>query len=181
MNTMRTFSIIFLGLVCLQASSARSSDLDMEGRQLRMADQTVLMRIMVAVNPRSQYLCTENKFACFGGDPGELAVALIAARDTPRSRSALVRLVRFKLDAGYGEDFSCHILTKGKSVRSLLSKANPDNLRMECEADFKKLIESHGDMFEGLTADQVCAKSDSIRTQIADLVTAIDQKQPCPF
>lgn len=177
----QTLIIVISGLFGMQAGIAQSDDLDMEGRQLRMAEQTILWSKINGANPKVHELCKDHEFACIGDVAGELAIALIAARDTPRSRSALVRLVRFKLDAGGGEDFSCHVLNKGKAVRSLLLKVNPDSLRLECEAEFANLMKSNSDMPEGPTADQVCATPKSIRTRITGLASAIDQKQPCPF
>ena len=171
---------VFLSAVCI-VSPAQCTDLDLEGRQLRAADATFMWALVNYATPNIRERCKEERFTCLEGVAGELAMALIASRDTPQSRTALVRLMRFKLDAGYGEDFGCFALTKGKGIRSLLRGAKPANLREECEADIRKVLKDHGEIYEGLNADAVCAKPESIHARVTELVDAIDQKVPCPF
>jgi len=169
-------------LLLLVAGNAHPDDgLDAEGRDLKIAQNTILMRIMTFANPESRRLCAENRFACVGGDPGELAMALIAARDTPRSLSALTNLLRLRLDAAYAEGLDCYVLTKQLQTRPLLLRADPERLRAECTEEFERAVKSHRGLFDQVTIDQACATTAMIKAHIGDLLDAMDRNERCPF
>src|SRR5258708_34708307 len=95
-----------LAFCCAFAAQTEPREL----RELRMADQAILSSLVLSHSTDGRRLCKENKLACIGPAKEEIAIALIGARHTRRSRESLVRLLAYKLDGSVGEDYNCDVL-----------------------------------------------------------------------
>jgi len=173
--------VTIVAMLCVTLSHAENDETGAERRELSAADKTLLLHIVVAASTQGRYRCSQNSLCCLGGDAGELATALIAARDTQASRSALARLLRFNLDADYGEAFDCYVVSKGEPMREALSRVDPDVLRRDCEAQVSRLMKLHGQDLGTVGVDRVCRPAAAIRTHLHELLEALDSHRSCPF
>jgi hypothetical protein len=139
----------------------------------------MLASLMVASNPKSRYLCTENSLACFGGRPTELALSLIAARNSSASLDGLARLVRMKFDAGLAEDYRCHVLSKGPKIAARLAKLDAGRLVNECGSEVKALRKREETGFAELDVDRVCSSALEIGQTIKSLIEGLRAQTKC--
>jgi hypothetical protein len=95
-------------------------------------------------------------------------MALIAARNSPKSLQSLARLHRYILDASYGESFDQYVCEKGRSVEKYLSTLHAEDLRQQCVREFDALMRIQGAELKGAKVDQVCADVTHIRSHIRE-------------
>lgn len=150
-----------------------------ETRELELADVSLVASLMVAGNPKSRYLCTENPFACFGARSSELALSLIAARSSVASNQYLARLVRLRLDAGLAEDYRCLVLAKGRNFTEQLTRLDPIQLANLCPKEVAGLRKREAQGFAELDVSAVCVDAAQIREKIDALLTSLRSGTKC--
>ena len=144
-----------------------------------MAEHAVLISLMVHRNPASRYMCTENSYACLGGDQGELALALISSKKSYSAVLRLSKLLRYRLDAGLSEDFQCHLLSKGKAIEDTLAKLRSEDLHKQCIGEVEKIILRNRGKFDGFDVNAVCSSSIEIAKRVDELRIAIKNDTQC--
>lgn len=160
------------------SSSLKEHTSSREDRELAMAENAILTSLMVAQNPTSRYLCTQNAFACIGPDKTELALALIASRSSSKSLSTLANVLRFRIDGGLSEDFECYTLNKGKKMTEYLRKLNTDKLAKKCKDDVSQVVNRNKGLFSE-TSIEVCADPVRIKERVRDLLESIRSSTVC--
>jgi hypothetical protein len=146
-----------------------SSELD----DLKMANEAFLGSLAVQLSPKGRSMCRDNSAACVGPDRGEMGLALLAARSSRRSLVALARLVRFRLDGAYAEEYDSYVLDKGGAIRGILLALHPNDLRAQCSREFAELAQSYRSALEGVSEDMVCADRTSVQERVRRLLEAI--------
>ncbi len=150
-----------------------------EDRELAMAENAIVTSLMVAQYPASQYLCTQNAYACIGPDKSELALALIASRNSSKSLTTLANVLRFRIDGGLSEDFECYTLNKGEKMTEYLRKLNPEELAKKCKDEVNQIVHRNKSLFSGTTVD-VCADPIKIKERVRGLLDSIRKSAKCP-
>jgi hypothetical protein len=153
-------------LIFVSTLSTQTAKVTTEDDDIRVAETSLLTNLVVMQSTAGRSLCTDKPVACLGGDRGELAIALIAARNSPKSLQALARLHRYVLDASYGESFDQYVCEKGRSFEKYLIALRADKLRQQCVREFDELMHTEGEELEGSKVDYVCADVAGIRTHI---------------
>jgi len=149
-----------------------------EERELAMAENAILTSLMVAQNQASRYMCSQNAYACVGPDRSELALALIASRNSSNSLNSLANLVRFRIDGGLSEDFVCYTLDKGKNIAKYLKKLNPKMLEKRCRTELSEVTRRNKGLFTETTLE-VCAEPATIKERVRDLLESLRTSERC--
>jgi hypothetical protein len=168
---------VALAVTCLAACSifAGQRPQGTEDRDIELADHSILSSLATEVSPHGRSLCISTPVACVGPDRSELALSLLAARNTRRSLRALAALVRFQLDGGIAEDYDNHLLSKSRLLLPVLAVLSPSRLHERCEREFNELIKRSGPALGDVPEGYVCRSTAAIRADIAGTVEAIRQ------
>jgi len=150
-----------------------------EDRELAMAENAILTSIIVGKNPASQYLCTQNAYACMGPSRAYLALALIAAKNSSRSLESLANVLRYRIDGALSEDYDCYVLSKGKTIVPYLQKLNPEELAKKCKDETNQVLQKNKGLFKETTSAEVCSEPTMIKEQVKDLLHAIRNSAKC--
>lgn len=144
-----------------------------EREDIAQAEKTVLASVAVATSPRGQSLCIETPIACVGPDELELAMSLIAARNSPESLRALAGLVRYGFDGAFSEDYHDLVIGKGHAIQPLLVALSPRRLREQCKKEFAELMRTSGPALGEVREEYVCRSENEIKTDISSTLDAI--------
>ncbi len=179
MNKTKAYAsaVVILAMILVIIAAGQSNS--RQERELRMADQAILASLAVSQSPAGKSLCLGNEIACVGPDKSELGLALIGARPTPESRSALTNLLAYRLDGSVSEDFQCYVLNAGPAIESDLRNVDPDRLRAHCSDELHKLIRSRRASFKGLDENAVCADPNRIRAKANELAGGVKRGIKC--
>lgn len=164
-------AMFWLGLGVAPQAHARKDNSEIE--DITMAEQGLLASLAVQSSPKGRSLCFQNAVACVGPDRAEMALALIAARNSRRSLLALARLVRFKLDGANGEDYDGYVVAKGAAIEKVLASLSPEKLHEQCSQEFGKLADSYRSALEGAHETAVCDDTNSINEHVQELLSAL--------
>ena len=164
-----------------QTSFAGEQQMGVQTRETReniMAEQSILASLMVSHNKASQYICSQDKYACLGGDKGELGLALIGARSSGTSLGSLSGILRYQLDGSLAEDYMCYVLQKGKPIVRYLERLNAAKLSVQCHEEVQRMMDANPGLF-GDEARNVCASPGSIEQEVSSLLEAINASRHC--
>jgi hypothetical protein len=124
-------------------------------------------------------LCKENKLACIGPTKEEIAIALIGARQTKRSREALLRLLAYNLDGSVGEGYNCYVLNSGRLMKLELLSARSEKLANSCEERVNNTVTELNRTFPGFESAGICSTPVQIKARIRQFSGAIDRGERC--
>lgn len=181
----RVLGILTVGVIgaalcnAQEGSTVKSAATRAESEDIQEANKAVLLKLAVVTSPKGQSLCSENPLACIGPDRAELALSLIAARNTDASNVALASLVRFRLDGELAETYSCRLLDKGKPFVKQLVALSADSLRAECHREFEKLANPLDSDLGGVREEYVCRSVADIKREIELTLKAIRSNRHC--
>jgi hypothetical protein len=165
---------IALTLVCSCAAQRTHTDapslLEREG--LRLAEKAVLVSLVVGASVEGNTLCAEKPAACMGPGRTELAISLIGARSTPASLRALARLIRYRLDGAYYEQYGEEVADKGGRIQPYLAALSPKELRDNCHNDVSSFIRSSGSVIRQVREEEVCRTEQEIADELSRLLPA---------
>ncbi len=179
MNKIKAYTTSVAAIAMLLVTIAECQSNSRQERELRMADQAILASSAISQSPVGKRLCVENEIACVGPDKSELGLALIGARATKESRSALVGLLAYRLDGSVAEDYQCYVFNAGPVIERDLLNVNPDRLNAHCREELQKLTRSRSASFKGLDENAVCADPNSIRSKVKELVGGVKRGIKC--
>lgn len=152
-----------------------------EHEDIVQAEKAVLASLVVTVSPRGASLCVQTPVACVGPDRLELAMSLLAARNTPESLRALAGLVRFRLDGAYAEGYDDLLLRKGKAIQPFLVALSPQALHEQCKKEFAELIRESGATLGDVREEHACRSEQAIKADVSSTLDAIQHhRQPEP-
>jgi len=151
-----------------------------ERGDIKLAEVALITAQIADIHATTRYRCSAVKGACLGVPQQELALSLIAARDTEASNEALVRLLRIRMDGGLSTDYQCIVLGKAQTLVRQLQAIQPSELHEECKREVLETISRNGSLFKDFSAQDVCAGSAQIDKKRSELITAITNKKKCP-
>lgn len=150
-----------------------------EREDIAQAEKTVLASLAVTTSPRGQSLCIETPIACVGPDRLELAMSLLAARNSPDSLRALAGLVRYGLDGAFAEDYDDLVIGKGQVIEPVLVALSPQRLHEQCKKEFAGLMHTSGSALGEVREQYVCRSENEIKADISSTLDAIrHQRKP---
>jgi Immunity protein 57 len=137
-----------------------------EQREIKLAESSILGSLL-AVQPGD-----------LGGTQAELGLALVGARQTRTSLSALVGLLRYRFDGSLSEDYRCYVFNSGRLIRPYLLAVRPVLLEHRCRQEVAEVV-SGGVPAPARPVETVCSDVDTIRTNIRELMRGIDKHVRC--
>lgn len=178
---MKTFLLLILLCLFIGVSNATnmSGSSPRGEREIDMAENAIFSSLIISKNPKSQYLCTQNYYACLGVNQAELGLALMSVLDTESSLSAFINLVRYRLDAGLAEDFECYALKKGKKLLKHLRAMNPKKLKLFCHDKVQRIVKTNNEKFSELDPTIVCSDEHQIKKSVTELLALIEKGIEC--
>lgn len=142
-----------------------------EATDVRMAEDGLVSELAVRASPKGQSLCTgETALACLGPDRTQLGLAMLCARGSLTSETALAALVRYRLGSSLTAKYDRCIAERGPTMKKILQSLNPNQLHQQCSHEYETLMKSYRDRLDGLQEDDVCADSDMIKKRIQERV-----------
>ncbi|NHR23004.1 hypothetical protein HA159_19430 [Escherichia coli] len=103
-----------------------------------MADKAILWALISASNKEGRKACSLSYFACKAAE-AELGLAYMAANDNKEFLTSLSNIMRYKIDAGLSESYTCYLLSKGKIIKPYLKNLNPLQLAADCIETVNKI------------------------------------------
>ncbi|EKR5594205.1 hypothetical protein P8L92_005202, partial [Escherichia coli] len=103
-----------------------------------MADKAILWALISASTKEGRKACSLSYFACKAAET-ELGLAYMAANDNKEFLTSLSNIMRYKIDAGLSESYTCYLLSKGKIIRPYLKNLNPLQLAADCIETVNKI------------------------------------------
>ncbi|QTA13982.1 hypothetical protein FYK20_03735 [Escherichia albertii] len=76
-----------------------------------MADKAILWALISASTKEGRKACSLSYFACKAAE-AELGLAYMAANDNKEFLISLSNIMRYKIDAGLSESYTCYLLSK---------------------------------------------------------------------
>jgi Immunity protein 57 len=165
-------------LLALVSALAMADDEPREAREIKMADDAVFWAQVASVSEEGRVACSQNALAC-SDDRGELGLALLGGKNAPASLKAFASMLRYRLDAGLSEDFTCYALDKGRSVFRELIGIKPSELRADCEQKFKKAEAASPTLLRGVDVDSICSTEARIRELSSTLADGVKHGKRC--
>lgn len=159
---MRNIALALAPLL-LAASLAHAEPFTAEGEDLQLARRAIVAELL------------EARDAAPAGPDTELAIALIAARDSAASVRALVELVRFRLPESEREVQDCAGLRHTAAMTAVAQDLDYAALGRLCRSEV-------AEMAHGSEADvpRICAGEAEMRQAVARLLAAQDDEGICP-
>ncbi|WP_249436941.1 Imm57 family immunity protein, partial [Escherichia coli] len=78
---------------------------------------------------------------------------------------SLSNIMRYKIDAGLSESYTCYLLSKGKIIRPYLKNLNPLQLAADC--------------IETINSVNICSDDKNIKLRVNSTIMAIDDSIKC--
>lgn len=174
-------AVVVVCLSGLRGTQAETRASQTEHEDIVQAEKAVLASLAIAISPRGASLCVQTPVACVGPDRLELAMSLLAARNTPESLRALAGLVRFRLDGAYAEDYDDLLLGKGKAIQPFLAALSSQALHEQCKKEFAELIRESGATLGDVREEYACRSEEAIKADVSSTLDAIQHhRQPEP-
>lgn len=165
--------VLLIAAACGSQTRPESSANQVEREDIKQAESAVLTSLAIATSSKGASLCTDQPLSCIGPEKIELAMSLIAARNSPDSVRSLASLVRYQLDGAYSENYHELVIRKGKAIEPVLSSLSPDKLHDQCEREFAELMSSDGSSIGDLKKSYVCRAPKDIESDIKSTLDAI--------
>jgi immunity protein 57 of polymorphic toxin system len=174
-------AVVVVCLSVLHGTRAETRASQTEHEDIVQAEKAVLASLAIAISPRGASLCVQTPVACVGPDRLELAMSLLAARNTPESLRALAGLVRYRLDGAYAENYDDLLLAKGKTIQPYLVALSPQALHEQCKKEFAELLRASGSTLGDVHEEYACRSEGAIKADVSSTLDAIQHhRQPEP-
>lgn len=168
------FLLFFSGAV-LAAPSSPSR----EAREVELAERVILLSRLQFASPSVRHFCQQWQGLCVASESIELALAFMGRKETDASISVLVDIVRFRLDAGVGEDYTCYVLAHKDDGLRALKSVDAEKLHDRCLAEVSSMQSDARVSFADVEVTHVCSDSAFIRARIKELISAIEGGRFC--
>ena len=165
-------------LLAVLSTFAMAEDESRETREIKMADDAVFWALVASVSEEGRVACSQNALAC-SDDRAELGLALLGGKKSPKSLKAFASMLKYRLDAGLSEDFTCYALDKGPNMSRELSRTRPNELRTDCEQKFKKAEASSPKLLSGVDVNSICSTEIRVREISAVLADGLNHSKRC--
>ena len=170
-------AILFMVLMLLPYF-ADAAMAEQKQRELEVAENAILWGQISASTKEGREACSRSLFACKDSD-SELGLAYIAAGNDKSSLTLLSNIVKYKIDSGLSESYTCYLLNKGVLINSFLKKLNPEQLEDDCIKKVLFIKKTNSPKFSDLNTEYICNKKADIQWRINSTVNAINQLEKC--
>lgn len=174
-------------LILLLPTPAGALQRDVSGghsaRVLDFAEWVVFDEVADTAASRGRAACpagqpdAEKDYVCMGPDPGKLALALIASRDTPEFLTALARQLRYTDASQLTAEAQCHALRKGVAIRPYLARLSAEALEEKCASDIVMFLNRRGK--GSFLPRDICASVPEIAHRVSSLMNRIGRGEGC--
>jgi len=155
------------------------SDGDREAKEIALAENSIFWALIVSASPAGRQLCYENQMFC-SDDRASLGLALLAAKNSKKSLVGFVELMRFRMDGGLSEDFSCYVIAKRTTVLKPLEKMNPKLVHEKCISEVRQAIKVRPDLSKDVSVSTICAEPNDINKKRKEFKKWIASHKSCP-
>lgn len=171
------FGAVLLLISC--AATAAPSLLAREAKGGELAERVILLSKLQFASPSMRSFCRQWRGLCVAPESVELALAFIGMQKDRASVFALVDLLRFRLDAGVGEDYACYVLaTRGVGLQAL-ERIDAEKLHGRCLSEVSRMQSDSDVYFRDAEVSYVCAAPESMRSRAVGLASAIRNGREC--
>ena len=125
-----------------------------------MADKAILWALISASTKEGRKACSLSYFACKAAE-AELGLAYMAANDNKEFLTSLSNIMRYKIDAGLSESYTCYLLSKGKIIRPYLKNLNPLQLAADCIETVNKIKDKNKKIID-INSVNICSDDKNI-------------------
>lgn len=157
---------------------AVGNDESREVREIRSAEASIFWALVSSASKEGRKACFQYPSIC-NEAAGELGLALLAEKSSPESLQAFSSLLKYRLDGGLSEDYTCYALSKKKDVLSHFAKLDADALNSDCQSRFNKAKALQPGFMQSVEVGSVCSASADIRNRAAELVDGIKREITC--
>jgi len=109
----------------------------------------------------------------------ELGLIIIGVKNSADALEHLVELMRYRMDAGLSEDYTCYVLDKSKKILTYLENVKPDELVKQCQLEFERHKQQSRQFFEKIQSSDVCSSSIQIKERTQSLIDGVRLGQRC--
>ncbi len=97
----------------------------------------------------------------------------MAANDNKEFLTSLSNIMRYKIDAGLSESYTCYLLSKGKIIRPYLKNLNPLQLAADCIETENKIKDKNKKIID-INSVNICSDDKNIKLRVNSTIMAID-------
>nr|WP_265093236.1 Imm57 family immunity protein [Shigella sonnei] len=133
-------------------------------RELDLADKAILWALISASTKEGRKACSLSYFACKAAE-AELGLAYMAANDNKEFLTSLSNIMRYKIDAGLSESYTCYLLSKGKIIRPYLKNLNPLQLAADCIETVNKIKDKNKKIID-INSVNICSDDKNIKLRV---------------
>lgn len=138
--------------------------------EIEMAESAILWSLVSANTYEGKKLCFESIFACHQMD-ADLGLAYINQGDGVEYLTSLSEIVRYNIDAGVSESYTCNILDKWKLIEPYFKKISPEKMREKCMGEVKYIMKSNAPHLNDLNMDYICSSEQQIQEKLDNIMT----------
>lgn len=168
----------FLYILLLIANGSFAAENNRTQREAKMAESAVFWALIASESATARQDCLASALAC-SDDRADLGMALLGAKDSKQDYENLASLMRYKIDAGFSESYTCYILSKGTKILSSLRKADSEAMVNTCSLELKAASISSPKILNGIDPNKICESSEHIQQKTKNFIEAIGLKKTC--
>ena len=86
--------------------------------------------------------------------------------------------MRYKIDAGLSESYTCYLLSKGKIIRPYLKNLNPHQYSADFIETVKKIKDKNKKIID-INSVNICSDDKNIKLRVNSTIMAIDDSIKC--
>nr|WP_323621922.1 Imm57 family immunity protein [Escherichia coli] len=146
-------------------------------RELDLADKAILWALISASTKEGRKACSLSYFACKAAE-AELGLAYMAANDNKEFLTSLSNIMRYKIDAGLSESYTCYLLSKGKIIRPYLKNLNPLQLAADCIETVNKIKDKNKKIID-INSVNIGSDDKNIKLKFIILIMPFDDSIKC--
>lgn len=157
---------------CSFAASGR------EKREIEMAENAIFWSLVVAGSQAGQTACSEDAHAC-SEDRADLALALLSSKTSPEAVQAFAALLRYPMDAGLSENYSCYVLLKKDPAIKFFLRLKPAAMREKCEHEVLNAARQQPGLLRDVTSGAFCTRAADIEAKRMELIAQLAKHKRC--
>jgi hypothetical protein len=162
----------------LHSFIAYGEDASRDVREIRLAEESIFWALVGSVSEEGRRACSQSPLVC-GDTAGELGLALLAEKSSADSRQVFASLLKYRLDGGLSEDYTCYALQMKGQVLPRLKELDAVALEADCEARFERAKVIRPRLMQGVEIGHVCSRNSVIRQRAGELAEGIERGAVC--
>lgn len=176
---MKRIACLLLALALVLSPSLKSvAASGREMREVAMAESAIFWSLLASASSAGRTACSLNQFAC-SDDRAELGLSLLGAKSSPVATEALTGLLRYRIDGGLSEDFTCYVLKKKDTAKSSLLRLKSEALRERCEQEVASHAAQQPELFRDVNVGLICASTADLDAKRRSLIALLAKGKQC--